>query len=105
MRRGRKLDQGLQAPHKSRSLELSPLHSQPIQATLARCCLLAYGRIEEETNRKRSAQDATRHLAAFSHQDWRQGQGAADEDPPASGLWASRTTFMECSFSGLRRCL
>ena len=102
-RRERELDQGLQTPRKSRPPELPALRGQPVQAALARLCLLVVGHLEEEAGGKRSAADATGHFAFSSHQDRWEGQRAYDESPHAPGLRASRTKFMARSLDSLWR--
>jgi hypothetical protein len=83
----RELDKGLlKGSHQSRSPQLPSFHRKPVSTTVARLRLLADGHLEEEAHRKRGPSDADRHLAATSHQDRREGQGASDEDPPASGI-------------------
>jgi hypothetical protein len=103
-RRGeRELDKGLQAPHKSGSPQLPQVHSQPVQAAVARGGLLAYGHFEKEAHRKRSSSDAARQPTPSSDQDRWQGQGTNDEGTPASGVGASGTRFVARSFGSIRR--
>ncbi len=102
-RRERELDQRLQAPHKSGSLELPSVHRQLVQATFARCGPLVDGHLEEEASSKRSTSDATRYFAVGIDQDRRQGQRAPHESQSASGLGASGTTLMARTFSDFRR--
>ncbi len=62
----------------------------------------AAGHLEEKVGCKWSETDAVGYLAAVPHQGRREGQRAAHEGPAASGLWASRTTSMACSFASFR---